>query len=154
MWVALIMPKLMGTFGNKQRERLLESVPTEMTELYTRVAQRIAKDGNYELARTALRWIVCSKRNLTVAELKDAILQDIKERLDDTSKDQLEAMCGHLIFVDKADRLQLFHQTAATFLKQEDSKLKVDSHESHARIASVCLKYMSEVQFQIGRAHV
>lgn len=151
MWVALIMPKLMGTFGKKRRERLLESVPTEMTELYTRVAQRIAKDGNYELARTALRWIVCSKQNLTVAELKDAILQDIKERLDDTSKEQLEAMCGHLIFVDKADRLQFFHQTAATFLKLEDSKLKVDPHESHARIASVCLKYMSEVQFQSPR---
>ncbi len=117
-----------------------------MNDYYERIISSIADSPSSELAKCILKWVTCSPETLSVRELEAATHLDIGRTLT-ASPGQLEAVCGHLISIDKREKVQLTHQTISTFLTHQDSALRVDRPMAHARIAEVCLQLLCGKEF-------
>lgn len=153
LWVALVLKELETTHSEQQIQEVLDSVPSEMDNLYTRILETMAMiPRNKKLAQTILRWTVCAVRPLTVEELKETIRLDLGEvvpRLERT----VESVCGHLVHVDRNSRVQIIHQTVRAFLTQDGllSDFAIDRLREHSRLAEVCLRYLCSDELKSSR---
>ncbi|SPQ27547.1 ba20391f-efb7-42e8-bde8-8fceab49913d [Thermothielavioides terrestris] len=146
LWASLVMNRLDETYAEEDMEEVLHDVPTEMNDFYSRIAKTIADSPNKELAKCILRWTVCASRSLSVDELKEAVRLDINRTLTATN-DRLAHLCGDLITVDKQSNVHVIHQTVTAFLVQCDSEFKINLGAAHARLAEVCLGYLTGKDF-------
>jgi hypothetical protein len=125
--------------------QVLEDVPADMDELYSRIlnAMSIAPYGKV-LAKAILTWCVCSARPLSTEELYYALQLDIKDNIDQIEK-SIEASCGQLVFVDAHSRVHMVHQTARDFLLRSPtvSEFGVDRKSGHKRLGMTCLAYLN-----------
>lgn len=153
LWASLVLKELETTHSEQQIQEVLDSIPSEMDSLYTRILQNMAiVPRNKTLAQAILRWTVCAVRPLTVAELKEAIRLDLGEvvpRLERT----VESVCGHLIHVDGRSRVQLAHETVRAFLIKDGllSPFAIDRIKEHSRLAEVCLRYLCSDELKSSR---
>ncbi|KAL8719491.1 MAG: hypothetical protein Q9225_003518 [Loekoesia sp. 1 TL-2023] len=153
LWASLVLKELETTHSEQQIQEVLDSVPSEMDSLYTRILDNMAMvPRNQKLAQAILRWTVCAVRPLSVEELKEAIRLDLEEvvpRLERT----VESVCGHLIHVDRYSRVQLVHETVRAFLIKDGlaSDFAVDRIREHSRLAEVCLQYLSSDELKSSR---
>ncbi|KAK4242396.1 hypothetical protein C8A03DRAFT_11359 [Achaetomium macrosporum] len=146
LWASLVMNRLDETYSEEDMEDVLHNVPTEMNDFYNRIAKAIADTPNKELAKCILKWTVCTSRSLSVDELREAIRLDINRTLTAT-KDRLAHLCGDLITVDRQSNVHVIHQTVMAFLVQCDSEFKINLGAAHARLAEVCLGYLTGKDF-------
>ena len=155
LWASLIMAKMETTYSVEDIERLLHQLPSEMNEFYSKIVETLASSPSAEIAKCILKWVICSPRPLTTREIKEIVRFDINRTLA-ISDDQLEAICGHLVIVDKrTSRIQVLHQTITTYLIQDREKITLDSQtdpsssfrlirsEVHARASELCLIYLN-----------
>ncbi|KAL9025906.1 MAG: hypothetical protein Q9196_005347 [Gyalolechia fulgens] len=153
LWASLVLKELETTHSEQQIQEVLDSVPSEMDSLYTRILDNMALvPRNQKLAQTILRWTVCAVRPLSVEELKEAIRLDLEEiipRLERT----VESVCGNLIHVDRHSRVQLVHETVRAFLTKDglNSDFAIDRIKEHSRLAEVCLQYLSGNELKSSR---
>ncbi|KAI4093207.1 MAG: hypothetical protein LQ344_003034 [Seirophora lacunosa] len=153
LWASLVLKELETTHSEQQIQEVLDSVPSEMDDLYTRILQNMAMvPRNQKLAQAIVRWTVCAVRPLTVEELKEAIWLDLEEvvpRLERT----VESVCGHLIHVDRQARVQLVHESVRAFLIKDGlaSDFAVDRIREHSRVAEVCLQYLCSDELRSSR---
>ncbi|KAL8756040.1 MAG: hypothetical protein Q9199_003214 [Rusavskia elegans] len=153
LWVVLVLKELETTHSEQQIQEVLDSVPSEMDSLYTRILDTMAMiPRNRKLAQAILRWTVCAVRPLTVEELKEAIRLDLGEvipRLERT----VESVCGHLVYIDRNSRVQIIHQTVRAFLTQDGlvSDFAIDRLQEHSRLAGVCLQYLCSDELKSSR---
>ncbi|KAL8819520.1 MAG: hypothetical protein Q9223_002061 [Gallowayella weberi] len=153
LWVTLVLKELETTHSEQQIQEVLDSVPSEMDSLYTRIMDTMAMiPRNKRLAQAILRWTVCAVRPLTVDELKEAIRLDLEEiipRLERT----VESVCGHLVYIDRNSRVQLVHQTVRAFLIQSglDSDFAINRIKEHSRLAEVSLQYLCSDELKSSR---
>ncbi|KAL8912458.1 MAG: hypothetical protein Q9171_002551 [Xanthocarpia ochracea] len=153
LWVALVLKELETTHSEQQIQEVLDSVPSEMDSLYTRILDTMAMiPRNRKLAQAILRWTVCAVRPLRVEELKEAIRLDLDEvvpRLERT----VETVCGHLVHIDRNSRVQIIHQTVRAFLTQDGllSDFAIDRLREHSRLAEVCLQYLCSDELKSSR---
>lgn len=153
LWASLVLKELATTHSEQQIQEVLDSVPSEMDHLYTRIVQNMAMvSRNKRLPQAILRWTVCAVRPLTVEELKEAIRLDLEEvvpRLERT----VEAVCGHLIHVDRNSRVQLVHETVRAFLIKDGlaSDFAVNRVQEHSRLTEVCLQYLCSDELKSSR---
>ena len=144
LWTSLALQELEATNSEEQIVEVLESVPEGMDDVYNRILNRIsATPRNVELAKAILRWVVCAARPLSVEELKEAIKLDIRETPHNLEKDA-GTICGHLVYVDNKQRVQVAHQTVRAYLIRDglSSDFAIDRPQTHSRLAEVCLKYL------------
>ena len=144
LWTSLTLQELEATNSEEQILEVLESVPEGMDDVYSRILSRImATPRNCELAKAILRWVVCAARPLLVEELKEAIKLDIRETPHNLEKDA-GTICGHLVYVDNKQRVQVAHQTVRAYLIRDglSSEFAIDRPQTHSRLAEVCLKYL------------
>ena len=144
LWTSLILRELEETNSEEQILEVLESVPEEMDEVYCRILIRIlATPRSIGLAKAILRWVVCAARPLAVEELKEAIKLDIHETPHSLEKDA-GTICGHLVYIDSNQRVQLTHQTVRAYLVRDGltSEFAVNRPQAQSRIAEVCLRYL------------
>jgi len=144
LWTTLTLNELEEANSEEQIAQILESVPQEMDEFYSRILNRIlTTPRNVELAKAIFRWVICAARPLLAEELKEAIKLDIHETPHNLEKDA-GAICGHMIFVDSKQRVQIAHQTVRAYLVREAlaSEFAIVRPQAHARLAEVCLKYL------------
>ncbi|KAK4043380.1 hypothetical protein C8A01DRAFT_43694 [Parachaetomium inaequale] len=146
LWASLVMNRLDETYAEEDMEHVLHDVPTEMDDFYSRIAKTMAETPNVELVKCILKWTVCTSRPLSVDELRKAIRLDINRTLTATN-DRLAHLCGDLITVDRQSNVHVIHQTVAAFLVQCDSEFKINLGAAHARLAEVCLGYLSGKDF-------
>ncbi|KAL8787816.1 MAG: hypothetical protein Q9213_002003 [Squamulea squamosa] len=153
LWVALVLKELETTHSEQQIQEVLDSVPSEMDSLYTRILDTMALiPRNRKLAQAILRWTVCAVRPLTVQELKEAIRFDLEEvvpRLERT----VESVCGNLVHVGRNSRVHIVHQTVRAFLTQDDlvSDFAINRLKEHSRLAQVCLQYLCSDELKSSR---
>ena len=153
LWAALVLRELETTHSEQQVQEVLENVPIEMDQLYTRILENmISVPRNKKLAKAILNWTICAARPLTTEELKEALRLDINETIPCLEK-TVESVCGHLIHVDRHSRVQVVHQTVRAFLIQEslESEFAVNRAKEHSRLAEVCLKYLSGEEMKTSR---
>lgn len=153
LWVRLVIHELENTWAEEVIEEVLNEIPDDMNLLYRRILDDMSKMSRAtKLAKAILTWTVCALRPLTLSEMQCALKMDINETIHNLDR-SISSICGQLVFVDQRSRIQIIHQTAASFLLNEDldSEFAVSKVDGHARIAIKCLEFLSGNQFKPQR---
>ena len=150
LWVSLILQELRGVHTSAEIRQVLEDVPSDMNELYSRILN-LMTTATYgkKLAKAILTWTVCSIRPLTTHELYHALQIDLKDNIDSVER-SIESSCGQLVYIDKQSRVQMVHQTARDYLLQagNTSEFAINGKIGHKRIAITCLQYLNGNEMQ------
>ncbi|KAL1868420.1 hypothetical protein VTK73DRAFT_3714 [Phialemonium thermophilum] len=145
LWVRLVLDELSSIWTMKQVEQVLEDVPQEMDQLYSRIVQLVSRQPAHsvEIARCILTWTICAIRPMTVAELQSALQQDVGTTLQDPEQ-AIASLCSQLVHVDKNGRVLMVHLTARAFLGNRGlhCPLAICPIVGHRRIAAVCLQVL------------
>lgn len=145
LWVRLILQELGRVHTSAEIRQVLEDVPSDMNEMYSRILDSMstAPYGKV-LAKAILIWTVCSARPLTTEELFHALQLDIKDSIDSVER-SIASSCSQLVHVDSHSRVQMIHQTARDYLLKADvhPEFAIDKRVGHKRIALTCLKYLN-----------
>lgn len=145
LWVSLVLQELKQVHTSAEIRQVLEDVPSDMDELYSRILDSMSRAPYGKLlAKAILTWTVCSARPLTSDELYQALQIDIKDTIDNVQKSIISS-CGQLVYVDAQSRVQMVHQTARDFLLRSNinSEFAVDRRSGHKRLAMTCLHYLN-----------
>lgn len=157
LWTCLVLQELTDTLSIQQAYEVLDSVPNGMDELYSRILEALMNNPrNKDIAKAILKWTVCSSRPLTIEELKEALMLDIKvtlPRLELT----IGSVTGNLIYVDNNNKAQLAHQTVRSFLTRDrshdhpDNNFAIVRSRDHLSISKVCLDYLQGSELKVPR---
>ena len=146
LWVDLILKELRQAHTSTEIRHVLEEVPSDMTDLYSRIMDQMSKAPSYgkRLAKSILTWTVCAARPLTTSELGHALEIDLNDKVHNIQA-SIESRCGQMVFIDSQSRVQMIHQTARDFLidVDEGSEFAVDRSGGHGRILKTCLEYLN-----------
>ena len=146
LWVSLILQELKQAHTSTEIRQVLEDVPSDMNELYSRILDSMSRAPPYGkvLAKAILTWAVCSSRPLTADELYQALQIDIKDKIDDIRL-SIGSRCGQLVYIDAQSRVQMIHQTARDFLlgSGNSSEFGVDKSIGHRRLFTTCVEYLN-----------
>ncbi|KAK4182677.1 NACHT and WD domain-protein [Podospora australis] len=145
LWVRVVLAQLQKVHSTTAAQRVLESVPPDMDELYRRILKSMLEEQlDRRFAKAILKWAVCSSRPLTAEELHTALEVDLDDTIPDVEK-AVEAYCGQLVYFDAQKKMRLLHLTTRAVLTNPatDSEFVVNKGESHTSIALVCLKHLS-----------
>ena len=146
LWVSLILQELKQAHTSTEIRQVLEDVPSDMNDLYSRILDSMSRAPPYGkvLAKAILTWVVSSSRPLTTDELYQALQIDIKDNIDDI-KSSIESRCGQFVYIDTQSRVQMVHQTARDFLlgSSDFSEFGVDKTVGHMRLLKTCLEYLN-----------
>ncbi|MCJ1401865.1 hypothetical protein MMC11_005082 [Xylographa trunciseda] len=145
LWVSLILQELKQVHTSAEIRQVLEDVPSDMNQLYSRILSVMgAATYGKKLAKAILTWTVCSARPLTTQELYHALQIDLKDNIDSVER-SIESSCGQLVYIDAQSRVQMIHQTARDYLLQagETVEFAIDSKLGHKTIAMTCLHYLN-----------
>lgn len=155
LWAKLVVQGLKRVRSVKTTGRILQRVPTGMNELYSRTLSDLSEAPAYSkpLIKAILRWAACCWRPLTISELKQALIMDIEDEVQNLEH-QVASLCNHLVFVDAQMRLKLVHPTARSFLLDPGnaSEFTFSERDGHQRLAYVCLKYLCSTEMRAPRA--
>jgi hypothetical protein len=147
LWTTLVVKELEQAVTQERVNQILHSVPKGIDDLYLRILGTITskKHSANVVARAILRWVVCAARPLSIDELREALILDIHETVPQLDK-HAGAICGYLVYVDKAGLVHTTHQTVKDYLfrkkTSDDSGFALDRPEEHAKIAEICLSYL------------
>lgn len=139
---------------------LLETLPREITKLYSFFLERIAErtGDQAERAKRTFQWVIYSQRPLTLSELEEAvsITTDQKSWQSPSFKldiPRLARLCGNLVEFDKANQtVSLAHHTVGAFLHDYNKGRKaamfaIEDARTEQYLADVCLTYLSFTNF-------
>ncbi|KAI9705292.1 MAG: hypothetical protein M1820_005291 [Bogoriella megaspora] len=150
LWVSLTLQELRGVHTSAEIRQVLEDVPSDMDELYSRILDSMSR-ATYgkRLAKTILTWVVCSVRPPTTEELHHALQIGLKDSVDSIER-SIESSCGHLVYVDTQSRVQMVHQTARDYLLRASDKIEfaIDARAGHKDIAMACLQYLNSSEMK------
>jgi len=153
LWTCLVVKELEEAVSEHQVHEILQSVPKEMDELYTRILKNLmSTPRNTKLLTAILRWVICASRPLTVEELKEALKLDIGESLPQFEK-TVSLICGNLVYVDSQLRVRPAHQTVREYLYRDNnlSDSTIERTQAHSRIANICLTYLRSDEMKSPR---
>ncbi|KAI1405944.1 hypothetical protein F4819DRAFT_482093 [Hypoxylon fuscum] len=106
-----------------------------MEALYDRMLSSIAQNPSptdRTLASSILQRVACSLRELTTAELSQALDEDVSELLD---------LCGDFVTIDNSGNVAMIHQTAREYLLGgNDQPFHIDTTNAHERMFLSCVK--------------
>ncbi|KAL9581454.1 MAG: hypothetical protein Q9212_003889 [Teloschistes hypoglaucus] len=154
LWVKLILQELGHVHTAAEIREVLEDVPSDMNQLYSRILDGMSTAPyGKALAKAILTWTVCSARPLTTEELFHALQIDIKDSIDSVER-SIASSCGQLVYVDSQSRVQMIHQTARDYLLQADIHpgFGIDKRAGHKRLALTCLHYLNGSEMK-GMGH-
>lgn len=154
LWVRIVLQELRRVHTAAEVQEVLESVPSDMDELYMRILDSMSSmPYGKRLAKAILTWTVCAAHPLTTDELYHALQLDIKDSIDSVQR-SIASTCGQLVYIDASSRVQMVHQTARDFLLRPNnrSEFAVDKRTGHTVLALVCLEYLSGREM-IGQKH-
>lgn len=145
LWARLVLQELESAWTEEAMEDILNEVPGELYDLYSKMVQSIEMDkGKTVLAKTILTWVVLSRRPLSLEELRCAVKLDLNQTIQNIRR-AIPDICGQLVYVDAADKAHIIHATAREFLLDRDicSELTVYKGLGHTRIASILTRFLS-----------
>ena len=152
LWVNLVLQDLRQVHTSAEIHQILEDVPSDMDELYSRILESMSKAPYGKvLAKAILTWTVCAARPLSTDELHHALQIDMKDRIEHPDK-SIPAGCGQLVYIDTQSHVQMVHQTARDFLLQSNnnSEFMIDRKTGHKRLVMACLEYLNGSEMKSG----
>lgn len=148
LWVTLILQELEQTYSEEDAEEILDEVPEDMFRLYIRMLKGLpSSERALRLTHCLFSWTLLTRRSLTLSEMQCAIKLDLNQTIHGLGK-SLTAICGQFMSIDQSNCIRSIHQTAHTFLLNQDAvpQLAVDEQKCHSRIAQACLKLLNGIQ--------
>jgi WD40 repeat protein len=146
LWVGLVVKEIQQCHTKGGIHRVLKSLSSSLIQRYLRISEDLKlnwRDGEQELARLLLTWVVFSKFSLTVKALSRAVEPQFGKLLDPMFS--LSKVCSNLIKIDSETRVTLVHHTVGEYL----TTLPVDkpflsSRPSHILLLQRCLEVLSD----------
>ncbi|KAI1762699.1 hypothetical protein GGR53DRAFT_402681 [Hypoxylon sp. FL1150] len=142
LWVRLAVDKLNSCHRLADVELALQELPIGMEALYDRMASSIARNPSptdRELASNIMECVACSFRHLTVAELSQALHEDMSGLLD--LERSIVDLCGGFVTVDNSGNVTMIHQTAREYLLSgQKHPFHIDFSNAHERMFLSCMK--------------
>ena len=149
----LLHQELEHTHSVQQIAQVLEAVPSEMAEYYSRILHQIAASRSKELVKAILRWTVCVMRPLTIKELSEAIRLDIQQTIP-RLENMIKTTCAQLVYIDdQTKRVKLIHDSAREFFVKDELAMEFEMHrgQGHVQIAETCLKYLNGGEMRVDQ---
>ncbi|KAK5682670.1 hypothetical protein LTS10_005799 [Elasticomyces elasticus] len=146
LWVRLVLQEVLGCYTEDDVQHTLDDIPDDMTLLYERMELAIVRNSrknNVKLAKSLLRWAVCSRRSLRLAELSGALpgVLDMERTIDD--------VCGQFLVVDQAGSIGFIHRTARDYLtKTSQSEIAVSIKDGHEELCLKTLGALSDTKLR------
>jgi WD40 repeat protein len=145
LWASLMCSELRRVTSEKEARKVLESIPSDMDSLYSRILTDMAEARfGKPLAKAFITWTMFAFRPLSTDELLQPIEMDVNDKIDDVQT-AISKCCGNLIYVDEANKkVQLVHSTVREYLAGKDvqSEFAVSKRDGHRRLASICLEFL------------
>lgn len=150
LWLSLIIKDLINCDTVEELEQALEEIPSEIIGIYERIEKSVIKDlkkSDAPLVQAILFWIVCSERQLTEDELKEALRPKFSVL---NLQHTISRLCSDFVAVDKRGNISLVHYTAREFLtKSSTSILAVRPDRAHTFIFDKCLSVLTDSRFRL-----
>lgn len=153
LWASLTCSELRKATSEKEIDEVLESIPSDMDALYTKVLEDMANARfGKDVAKALITWVTYAFRPLTTSEMQEPIELDIDDKVDDVAR-AISKCCGSIVYVDAHSRVQLVHATATDFLikRAPDSLFTVSKTEGHRRLAKVCFQFLIQTDKSASR---
>lgn len=144
LWVSLIVQELEQIYSMESVERVLEQIPDQMDEYYKRMLKTVVKNKHaIKLAQSVITWTLLSMRSLSLDQLHSALKLDSGETVHNLEK-SVSFITGQLIYLAPNNRIQCIHDTARSFLTEQNDYPDLTVHKQHgnSRIASICLRFL------------
>ena len=159
LWARLMLHELRKATFVREIDDIMNDLPAGLQKAYLRIFHRLTMEPRrrQDAARALFRWLACTERPLSLAELECALAL----RLGDQSLEPaaqmvnlqllLDEVCGSLVEVVGGDEssVRFVHVTIKEFLvaprhvweteNQALLQFHVDSNASHAYLASTCI---------------
>ncbi len=150
LWVKLALETLHHNWHTQDDiHYALTEMPKGMEHMYIRMLEKIETQSPrlQLMAKSILTWTACCWRPLALTELQTALEPEFSGfvRLQET----IIQICGNFISVDN-DKVSLIHMTARQFLlsTRDGVPAFIDSGSGHERIATVCLRHLSDEKWK------
>ncbi|KAK3176965.1 hypothetical protein OEA41_008291 [Lepraria neglecta] len=153
LWVALVLEELGKVYTEADIEQVLEEVPPDMDALYQRALDAMSnKIRNKQLVQGILTWVMCAARPMSIPELSYALKIDLGVTVN-ALEGPITSDCGQLLFIDKANKVQIVHQTIRDFLFKPGltSEFGIKKAAGHGRLFETCLKYLTSEEMRPPR---
>ena len=153
LWARLVLQEFENTWTEEALDAVLQEVPADLHELYSRMLQTIETDAQkLPLAKSILTWVVLASRPLSTQELRSAVKLDVAQTLQNVGR-AIPDVCGQFVFIDEDDKVHIIHETAREFLVAtgesrgisggEPERVPfVSKKEGHTRLSSLLLRYL------------
>ncbi|CAG8961443.1 hypothetical protein HYFRA_00013893 [Hymenoscyphus fraxineus] len=155
LWVVLVLDELDSAFSESEIDAILTEVPVGMDPLYQRTLEGLSQAVRGKpLVKAILMWTTCATRPMTIQELESAVILQTKDKGIFGLTKFISSICGHLVYVDKRDRVKMIHQTAKEFLMREglESEFAIKSREAHNNLTDTCLQYLVSDEMKAPRS--
>lgn len=146
------------------RRKALTSLPPDLNSTYERILERVNASNTevQKLVQSSLRWIICSRRPLSIKALCEATSineEDIQlDREAVADEDEILHWCSSLVRKSASGfGLELAHFTVKEFLEAIDRKSKLAAYrikpeDEHLEMGKICLTYLCLQDFEAGSA--
>ena len=142
----------------------LESLPSDMNQTYMRILEQIYLRHGESLPQInrLFRWIIGSKRPLSLQELAEAVAIESEDTEFDpdgvaTDPEDLVALCGSLVVVDRSTEVpyvRFAHYSVEEFLRSDlltktsVSTFYVDIEAVNLELSMACVQYLCFLDFE------
>ncbi|KAL2070557.1 hypothetical protein VTL71DRAFT_13583 [Oculimacula yallundae] len=143
LWVSLVIKRLEEAYSEEEAKLTLSEVPAGMNELYATMLESVVQSHRTTLTKSIYMWALLSFRPLKIAGLQLAL------KLDNQTVPNLgnviPAISGQLLRVNRRREAELVHQTARTYLLQQDTfpGLEIHKKDCHTHVAKLCLTVLA-----------
>ncbi|KAL8989698.1 MAG: hypothetical protein Q9177_001474 [Variospora cf. flavescens] len=147
LWVHFTIQSLNLCHTEADVELALQSLPIGMEAIYDRMASTIAQNPSTTdraLASTLLQCATVSLRVLAVAELEQALQEDMYTILD--LQRSIVDLCGGFVVIDNDGNVAMVHQTAREYLLNSNHRpFCVDKGAAHKQMFENCMRSLMTV---------
>jgi len=147
LWASLICSELRQVASEREIDQALESVPSDMDALYSRILDDMsnAKWGK-DVAKAFIMWTTYAFRPLTTLEIQEPVEIETAGKISGNIEDIIAKCCGSFLYVDKYAKVELVHLTAREFFvrKGGQTEFTVTKAEGHRNLAMACLQALTQ----------
>ncbi|KAI9857208.1 MAG: hypothetical protein M1813_008570 [Trichoglossum hirsutum] len=158
LWVHFQLVDLCEAASVSDIRETLRNLPKGMAETYARVLQKIKESHtNMALAQRVFMWIICAKRPLLIAELREAVAFRPTDKSWNAEKipeaSRMIQACRSLIVLGDDETVRLAHHTVQQFLLEPPTKDSIPEFhfqlpQADVGAGEICVAYLSFSDFE------
>ncbi|KAF4335786.1 hypothetical protein FBEOM_10377 [Fusarium beomiforme] len=152
LWVFLSIEDICSQKSDRDIEKALETLPSELNSTIDRALERISLN-NQAIAQAIFRWTAVVHQPLTVGQLREALSIDVSSKVINPKSringmERLNLWCENLVHIEEEDDTVCFaHQSIIDYLYQPDcgswQDFHIDYEDSDHHAGQVCLTYLN-----------